>query len=310
MVLRELVICAVMCAVLLPGFALAQTADPAQKPLTIPVQGQDDTTTLVITVKSTQSNRYLGDVQIRIGSKSYKVSDPPLREGLRISNVPIGKVEIVAERKFYSIWNQSITLSKKQYNEVEIKLSPLADVPRVDLSLTNTSMRNSYLPTNNWNGGLSSSVLNPFLDLGNFGNSSTIGNLLQALINRNNPIFGSSGSSQSSMRYLSGQTISAKQINYSFQRADNGDTYFVNNQNATDSRKVIFVDRGDGKGGLAFIPAGTTLNASYNVQSEPTWYTTLYQINNDGNLMVNDKLTKSSLTPQGYSDYLKTLIAD
>ncbi len=309
MSLRAYVIWAIICAVMLPGFVLAQTAD-SQKPLVIPVQGQGNTTTLVITVKSSQSNRFLGDVQIKIGSKIFKVSDPPLREGLKITDVPIGKVEIVAERKFYSSWDQTITLSEKQYNELEIKLSPLADVPRVNLSLTNTNMRSSYLPSNSWLGGLNSSVLNPLLNLGNFGSSSTIGNLaLQTLLNPNSSIFGTSGLSQSSMGYFSGQSVSAELRDYSYKRAENGDTYLVNNQNPTDSRKVIFVDRGDGKGGLAFIPAGTNLDVNYNLQSESTWYVALYQRPDDGTLKISDKMMKGNLTPQAYADYIKSTIS-
>lgn len=309
---RGFAIWAMICATMLPGFALAQTAATPQQNLIAPIQGQGNTTTLVITVKSSQSNRFLGDVQIKIGSKTFKVSDPPLRDGLQITGIPVGKIEVVAERKFYSRWDQSVTLSKKQYNEIEIKLSPLADVPKVDQSLTNTNMRNSYLPTNSWYGGSSSSVLNPLLNLGNFGNLGTIGNLAaQTFLNPNNSIFSGMGQTQSPLTYFSGQSIGNDLRNYSVKRVGNGDFYLVSDQNVQDARKIIFVDRGDGQGGIAFIPAGTTLDVNYNMQSESTWYVALYQVTADQSEPVKIDLTKTlkgNLSPFEYANNVKATI--
>lgn len=277
----------------------------------LPIPGTSaKTTTLTITVKSSQSNRYLGDVAVKIGNGTFKVSDPPAPGGLKINNVPTGQVEIVAERKFYMTFDQKFSIQDKKNNDVTISMNPQPGVARVENSSSYLNVSNSYLPSSFLNSSnysnlpLSSSVINPQINLlASNGSTNNLTNLwLMMLANTSNPIFSNSGYQKSSYSYLGNQNLATILKNYSVkQHPSSGELYLVNMDDLDDARKITFVDRGDGLGGLAFIPAGTTLNSSFDLSSESKWLVTIYQVKNGALDLKKEYFYSTNLTPEEYA---------
>jgi len=86
-----------------------------------------------------------------------------------------------------------------------------------------------------------------------------------------------------------------------------GKYYLINRQNQFDVRPITFVDRGDGLGGLAFIPAqsGAYQNNIYPyIGSGNRWYVTIYtRSNNSDNLNLSIQyLSAVKFSPQDYAN--------
>jgi len=306
--------------ILVPILVFAQNAQvPADAPNeSLPIPGANTkTTTLTVIVKSSQSSRYLGDVQLKIGNLSAgKIPDPPPPGGFKIANVPVGQNEIVAQRKFYMTFDEKFNLQTQQNNQITISLKPQAGVPQVNQSNSYQNFTNSYLPTglsNNSNllGSLSS-VINPYLNLSSFtgSNNNFLSNfVLQTILNSNNPVLSGYGYSPSPYSYLGSQNVSSALKNYSIKKhPDTGDYYLVNNKNTEDARILTFVDRGDRQGGLVFAPAGTTLNSSYNISSETKWLVTIYQVTNGEPVIDSGKFYPTNMSPQDYAKSIQATI--
>ncbi len=91
----------------------------------------------------------------------------------------------------------------------------------------------------------------------------------------------------------------------------NGNYYLVNKQNNIESRQIYFVDRGDGKGGLAFIPTQPTVQGSNPSEgSAKDWYVTTYSRDNDGEINLGQDPSPSSLSPSQYAKALNKQIIE
>lgn len=91
--------------------------------------------------------------------------------------------------------------------------------------------------------------------------------------------------------------------NYKIDRMPGSGLYYlINKNNSSDYRKLYFVDRGDGKGGLVFITAEQT---TYNKEpsSNAQWYLTGYsRTDNDDIKFKPDSFAKSPISPKEYAN--------
>lgn len=293
-----LILIAVLLA--LPGVVFAQTAQD-QDPSFV-LQTGKSSTTLIILTKSSQANRYLGDVKIKIIaddlSGDFTVSDPPSPDGFRIKNVPTdAKIEIVAERKAYEPYNRTVQLKKQTYNTLEIKLSPYSYVPRVTKSSIN---RFSYSNVDLY------SDFSEYFDEGDDILSSVA---RTALYNSNYPLYSDSSYLKPNLAYFSGDSISGLARNYKIDEYE-GDFYLVSRSNQFDRRKIVIADRGDGKGGLAFFAAGTTLDSDYYPENENAWYAMLYSAENSKIDFDLGTASRVNFSPQNYARVVKATLVD
>lgn len=82
----------------------------------------------------------------------------------------------------------------------------------------------------------------------------------------------------------------------------NGNYFLVSKANQLETRQITFIDRGDGKGGLAFIPTQASvqgLNLSQN--SAKDWYVTTYTRDDDGDIDLGENPSASSISPSQYA---------
>lgn len=118
------------------------------------------------------------------------------------------------------------------------------------------------------------------------------------------------GVTQFGTQVWSGGQINLGNYNIVFSPA-NGNYFLVSKTNQLESRQITFIDRGDGKGGLAFIPTQATvqgLNLSQNNAKD--WYVTTYTRNNDGDIDLGENPSASSISPSQYANALNKQIIE
>lgn len=153
---------------MLPSVAAADTAadeNGTNSNFEVPVTAKTETPTPTATVEKLSSvdltvyvvnksnQRFLGDVKLTfsrypsssqivpdsIVQKPYKTTDPPSSSGYKISSVPARQYELVAERKGYKIYDETVDLSSdKKTKEITVEMAPLDGTPEVDESSTSS----------------------------------------------------------------------------------------------------------------------------------------------------------------------------
>jgi len=120
---------------------------------------------------------------------------------------------------------------------------------------------------------------------------------------------------QTSGAYSGPQVWSGGQINLSGYQVVlaplNGNYYLVNSSSQLDTRQITFIDRGDGKGGLAFIPAQSALQGN-NMSAGTTynWYVSTYtRDTTSGSVQLGSStLSPSTISPDQYASALNKQI--
>jgi hypothetical protein len=99
-----------------------------------------------------------------------------------------------------------------------------------------------------------------------------------------------------------------------FHSPTDGKYYLINRQNQFDMRPITFVDKGDGLGGLAFIPAqsGTYGNNIYSYAGTgSSWYVTIYTRDNSGNLNLPiQSFSAVKFSPQDYANAVHSQVTN
>lgn len=91
----------------------------------------------------------------------------------------------------------------------------------------------------------------------------------------------------------------------------NGNYYLVSKTNQPESRQITFIDRGDGKGGFAFIPTQPSVQGINLSQSNAKdWYVTTYTRNEDGEINFQVDPSPSNISPSQYERALNKQIIE
>ncbi|OQA53279.1 MAG: hypothetical protein BWY43_00050 [candidate division WS2 bacterium ADurb.Bin280] len=298
--------------------------------------------TLLVTVTSSQNQRYLGGVKLTFKSEKstskfsplYKsndltTTDPPPPGGFKIEKFLSGKYELIAQRKGYKIYDEIVEISGELTTaEIEVELEPLPGTPVVEEgdiddyrdtledyyrdmysgNFSSNSYYNNPYATNMFSSQNNSNIYNPYSQYPQFGLASNYPNSYQnqyidpyspqnqGLINQpinqyGQPGPGLSGSSIQNTNYFDSSSYSV-QVNAS------GQVYLVNGLNRLDNRQLYFVDRGDGRGGVAFIR-----DYSSNVSSAyGNWFISLYSRSQNGQITINPSVfTRTIITPDQFA---------
>lgn len=126
------------------------------------------------------------------------------------------------------------------------------------------------------------------------------------LINFPNSLLDSSNilSSGNNIQIWNGGSISLSNYKINLSPVD-GNYYLINKNNSFDTRKLYFVDRGDNKGGLVFIPTQSTgVGNELSQSSAKNWYISTYTRSSEGELTLGSDVYPSSLSPSQYAKAL------
>lgn len=115
------------------------------------------------------------------------------------------------------------------------------------------------------------------------------------------------GSGNYGSTVFNSDTINLQQLQNTYQigRDNYGNYLLYNKQNQFDQRPFYFVDRGDGRGGLVFLPSQTSNSNFNNMNSntESSWYVTAYTREPEtGNIKFTPEVfSRVSMTPSQYA---------
>jgi hypothetical protein len=120
--------------------------------------------------------------------------------------------------------------------------------------------------------------------------------------------FNYGGANKSSTQTFASQSLDLGSLsNYSVIPSLSGNYYLANKTNQFDYHKLYFIDSGDNKKGVVFLPDTAGDGVSVN---SGKWYIGLYTRSDKGEVKIDSPLTRVDFTPQKYAQYLNNTLVE